>query len=764
MEHKSKDIASLKAELARAQERVAELEREIGVTRPGQLFDKEQEIQQLHRSADYLQCLLRTIPDLIWLKDGNGVYLSCNTAFERFFGAKEAEIIGRTDYDFVPRELADFFLENDRRAMQAGKPSINEEWLTFSDGGYQGLFETIKTPMRDGSGQLIGVLGIARDITDRKRTEEALEKRMVSLTRPLDDSESITFDELFNLADIQRLQDEFSDATGVASIITGPDGVPLTAPSNFCNLCNTIINKKEKTCENCFNSDFLNTHISGKNPTIWLCNGCGFWQAGANISIGGQHLANWLIGQVRDAERDERQTMQYLESIGMDMDAAAKDYLNVPVMTREQFGKVAQAMHTLANQLSGIAYQNVQQARFISEKKRTEVQLIELKERAEAANRVKSEFLANMSHEIRTPLNGALSMMQVLKSTALNKEQASYVLAVMNSMQRLTVLLSDILDISKIEAGKFRIVDVAFQARNLENSILELFSQAAEEKGIGLRFSWSGSVPPTLIGDEARLRQIFFNLVGNAVKFTETGGVEVEVSFLPYALESKIIMLLTVSDTGIGITDEQIKNIFEPFVQAEKTYVRRFQGAGLGLSIVRKLVALMNGELAIDNGREKGTVVYVSLPFMVSEQHQAEVDAGLPGVEQAATGPLGILLVEDEAISSMACKLLLEKDGHRVVTARNGLEAIDLLSSDDFDLIFMDIQMPVMDGLETTRKIRNSKDLGRKAEIPIIAMTAYSMVGDRENFLDAGMNAYISKPINGDSVVALLNRLQAGKL
>ncbi|MGW8194852.1 MAG: response regulator, partial [Desulforhopalus sp.] len=455
----------------------------------------------------------------------------------------------------------------------------------------------------------------------------------------------------------------------------------------------------------------------------------------------------------------EKQLSVYAKKVGIDETLALEAFRQVPVMSREQFGKVVQALYTLANQLSDIAYQNVMQARFISERKKAEVELIEMKERAETANRVKSEFLANMSHEIRTPLNGALAMAQVLKSTPLTDEQEKYLHALTTSMERLTRLLSDILDISKIEAGKIRMEETEFQVRNVEDSMFGLFSRAAREKGISLQFSWSGNIPSTLYGDEARLGQIIFNLVGNAIKFTENGLVKVEISFLPQAVESSIIMLISVCDTGIGITDEQIKEVFEPFVRAEQTYARRFQGAGLGLSIVRKLVGLMHGELAIDNGGEVGTAVHVSLPFKVPAKHHIKPARTAHEPNRKTVGSLKILLVEDEPISSLACRLLLEQEGHSVVTAENGLEAVRSLYGENFDIIFMDIQMPLMDGLEATRKIRGSNDLGRKSEIPIVAMTAYSMVGDRENFLAAGMSDYVAKPINRENVVAVIRRL-----
>nr|WP_022662812.1 PAS domain-containing protein [Paucidesulfovibrio longus] len=221
---------SLEDELKAAKARLLELEAALADT-PPQDPSSPAPPDTAGKRGDYLRCLLRSIPDLVWLKDLDGVYLMCNSSFESFYGARESEIVGKTDYDFVDHDLADFFRQNDRKAMESDAPRTNEEWLTFSDTGYRGLFETVKSPMRDTQGNLIGILGIARDITDRKRAEEALEQRMVSLTLPLDNAEGITFEELFNMADIQRLQDEFAEAMGVASLITRPDGNPSPSPA-----------------------------------------------------------------------------------------------------------------------------------------------------------------------------------------------------------------------------------------------------------------------------------------------------------------------------------------------------------------------------------------------------------------------------------------------------------------------------------------------------------------------------------------------------
>ena len=733
-------------ELVDARRRIVELEEEIALL----------EVSNFSKTADYLRFLVSSIPDLVWLKDPNGVYLSCNPTFERFFGAHEEEIVGKTDYDFVSKDLADFFLEHDRKAMAAGKPSINEEWLTFSSDGYRGLFETVKTPMFDGQGKLIGVLGIARDITDRKRAEQVLEKRMTALTKPLGDSQGIDFENLFNLEDIQRLQDEFAHATGVASLITRPDGQPITRLSNVKPLGVDIIRKCQKGLLDCLRTDASVGRLKANGPTIRASLETGLYEAGAGISIDGRHIANWLIAQVRDESMTDEHMRNYARELGFEEEATLAAFQEVPALSKHQFKKVATVLHTLANQLSSIAYQNIQQARFISERKKVEEELVEMKNRAEAASRVKTEFLANMSHEIRTPLNGALGMLRLLEATPLSRQQQEYLGAVTSSTRRLTRLLTDILDISRIEAGKMTIEKADFRISSLEESILGSFSQSALVKGLDLKIHIEQDIPPTLNGDEARLRQIICNLVGNAIKFTDKGFVRVRVIKLSEGRDGLVRLLFMVEDTGIGLSDGLLLEIFKPFVQAEANYTRRFQGAGLGLAIVRRLVQLMGGELAIDNGGEKGTSVYVSLPFFLSASGQITRTNESNGQKDIKLANLRVLLVEDEPISAMAGKILLEKAGHHVVTAANGQEAITCLSGADFDLILMDVQMPEMDGVEATRKIRAATSLGARREIPIIAMTAYSMIGDREKFLEAGMDGYIAKPVSYNDIVAAI--------
>ncbi|GFK93126.1 Sensory/regulatory protein RpfC [Fundidesulfovibrio magnetotacticus] len=382
---------------------------------------------------------------------------------------------------------------------------------------------------------------------------------------------------------------------------------------------------------------------------------------------------------------------------------------------------------------------------------------------AESANRAKSEFLANMSHEIRTPLNGVLGMLQLLDTTAPNEEQKEYILAAIKSSNRLTRLLSDILDISRVEAGKMQVIEAEFEFYNLKESIMELFKSAAKEKKLDLDFTVSPQIPKRLIGDEARLRQVLFNLVGNAIKFTEKGHVVVEASVIQLDDKASCRVLFSVEDTGIGIPDNRLKDLFDPFVQGGDTFRRNFQGAGLGLSIVRRLVSLMGGAISVDNTESGGTTFYFSLPFklpggkMNIDLEEARLTPGLP-----SETPLRILLAEDDAVTAMVTTRLFNKAGYSVTVATDGQETLRLLGEQDFDIILMDIQMPVMDGVEATKAIRSSSALGVKANIPIVATTAYSMVGDREKFLAVGMNDYIAKPIDIVALKEIVTRIIAG--
>ncbi len=466
-------------------------------------------------------------------------------------------------------------------------------------------------------GRLVRSVGMVQDITDRKRVEEALERRIVALTQPLDPSDfSIDFEDLFNLKDIQALQDEFANATGVASIITHPDGTPITAPSNFCRLCIEIIRKTDIGLANCYRSDAVLGRLAANGPVVQPCMSGGLWDAGAGISVGGKHIANWLIGQVRDETQTEEKMRSYAREIGADEEAVVEAFREVPAMSYLQFLQVAKALYTLANLLSATAYQNVLQARFITERRELEKALHFLTSKLEERVRQRTAelerlirelegFCYSISHELRAPLARLEGFSSVIGEAAAQGDAAAVrhcADRIGAASVRLKTVIDNLLTMNRLSLSE--VVVTSIDLSEMSRRIADELKATIGQRNVDFRIAEGMKVD----GDRDMLLLCMRHLMSNAVKYTSrTPDAVVEVG--RRGVSDEVVHF--VRDNGVGFDMNHAKNLFVPFCRLHSE--SEFEGTGIGLATVHRIIEKHGGKIWVDASLGKGATFYFTV-------------------------------------------------------------------------------------------------------------------------------------------------------
>ncbi|WP_243358072.1 PAS domain S-box protein [Fundidesulfovibrio terrae] len=795
-----------------ARSRVAELENLLGQDPPGE-GGCENSDAAARESSRMLAQILDAIPARVFWKDLDLNYLGCNRPFAADAGLDSPEeIVGKSDLEMVWIEQANAYRADDREVISSGLPKLGyEEGQTHKDGRTIWV-RTNKVPLRGPGGAIRGVLGTYEDITDRKLIELALreseEKHRAIVT---------AFDGMIYICSadhrITFMNQAFKDMLGRDA--TGERCFnALHALGDVCPWCvSERVLGGETVRKEMFNATLgrwfyiVNTPIHHADGTV------------------SKQALMLDITERKQAEEALRQSearyklllgsvTNYIYTVTVEHGRAVstshgpgceavtgytpEEYAGDPLLWHTMIptedrqavldrsalalageecpalehrivhkdGSVRWVCNTMVprRDVSGsvIAYDGL--IADITEPRQIKEELKRAKEQAEAANTAKSEFLANMSHEIRTPMNAILGLTKLALRRDLSSAQREFLEGVMDAGASLMQIINDILDFSKIEAGRLDLESEPFALRPMLDRTMKSFAPQARKKDIDLKLHVDAAVPDLLQGDQGRLRQVVVNLVGNALKFTQTGSVELSVALLgapgkePGGLDEREKLEFTVRDTGIGIPADKLESIFESFTQADSSTTKLFGGTGLGLAISRKLTAMMGGGIQVESEPGKGATFRFTAVFGVPPAgrrgHGLSVQEEPAG--NGARRALRILVAEDDRMNQIFAETFLKDAGHSVAIAANGKEAVELLRIENFDLILMDISMPEMDGIQATRAIRSSTGGSFNPDIPIIAMTAHALKGDRERFLAAGMNGYIAKPVEFEELVRVV--------
>jgi two-component system, sensor histidine kinase and response regulator len=657
------------------------------------------------QSLALMQAISDGSSDAIFAKDLEGRYLVCNREAARLMGHPAEAVIGVDDRALFPPEQAEMLIANDARVMAENRTHTYEERLTTSRGEL--TFLATKGPLHDEQGRVVGLFGISRDVTERMHEQQALresETTVRALLAAMVDGMFVAQDRRFVFANpaLTRLLG-YTEAEFVGlpfSAVVGPRALPLW-------------------------TERFDQHIAG------------------------------------GADPDRAFELQMLRKDGrplwVELRASRFHYRERPailglVSDISERNRIAKELDQHRHRLQELVDQRTQQ---LTE---ANAELLVSRDRAEAANRAKSAFLANMSHEIRTPLNAIIGLTHLMRRDAPHGPAAERLRKVAEAASHLLQVINDILDLSKIEAGRLDLEVIDFSLQALLAGVRTLVSERAQAKGLALRVDAPPDLPDALRGDPTRLSQALLNLLSNAIKFTERGSVELRVQRLAED-EQTLTLRFTVKDTGIGIRPEQKQALFDAFAQGDTSMTRRFGGTGLGLAITQRLAQAMHGDVGVDSQPGAGSEFWFSARLERGRSAPAADEAASPAYAEAAlrrhAAGARVLLVEDNPVNQDVAQELLQAAGLQVELAANGVEAVQLAQQRPHDLILMDVQMPEMDGLEATRRIRA---LLGAARTPIIAMTANAFGDEREACLKAGMDDHVAKPVDPAELYTVLMR------
>lgn len=734
--------------------------------------------------ADH-RILLDHIQTQVWYLTDERTYGAVNQAHAAFGGAKVEDWAFKDIYNFLPKDVAETCRESNREVFNTGKPMHTEEWVPH-ESGTQRLLSILKTPKLRPDGTVEYVVCAAEDITEKRLAEKTLRDNEANFRAFFETTQDIIIVGTaegrvlyVNQTFIDKLGYDLQEIDERGLLSLHPLPVRLEAEAIFAAMfrgertsCPLPLQRKDgrllpvetrvafgswsgrpcvfgvikdlsseqEACQR-FESLFRN------NPTpIALSNKLDRRFVDVNEAL--TRLLGYERGEIIGKSATEIGLFQQPDEQKFVADKLATEgrITNFELQVRTKDRSV------LTGLFSGDVIRNQDKEYFlttmldITERKRAETTLKKAKEQAEAHSRAKSNFLARMSHDIRTPINGIMGMLQLLQTTGLDQEQKSYLKMTVNASNDLMRLLSDIVDLSRIEADKLIIHPESMNIRDIFRNVQDLFTAMHSESGIELVMTLDRDIPNPIVGDALRIQQVLTNLVDNAFKFTTSGRISVEAWTLPLSPERQIRIFFSVSDTGKGIADEAIPHLFNPFSQVDKNDAGIQRGTGLGLSICKRLVELMGGSISVISEKGTGTTIAFALDFFRA------TDLGHRDLLQRKRSLIAldgkkILLAEDDPTSAMATSVILRKYGAMVVHVESGRQVLDALMQERFDLVLMDVEMPEMSGLETTRRIRQGLAGLDTIGIPIVAISANSMREDKEKCFEYGVNGYAAKPI-----------------